>query len=275
MTFGKRLAAAVHDRGPLCAGIDPHPALLEAWDLPIDPQGLARFAAVCVEAFGDVAAVLKPQSAFFERFGSAGIAVLERTIADARAAGALVLLDVKRGDIGSTMAAYATAYLDRMSPLATDAITVSPFVGVGSLQPAFDAAAHNEAGLFVLAATSNPEAPQLQHAIAAGGRSVAQTVIDDVADRNDAQAELGSFGVVVGATITPGTVRLDDFPGPILAPGIGAQGATADDVRNVFGTALPRVLPSVSRELLRHGPVPAALRAAARQLAEEFAFLTG
>jgi orotidine-5'-phosphate decarboxylase len=275
VTFGKRLAAAVHERGPLCAGIDPHPALLEAWDLPIDAQGLARFAGICVEAFGDAVAVVKPQSAFFERFGSAGIAILERTIADARAAGALVLLDVKRSDIGSTMAAYATAYLDRISPLAVDAVTVSPYLGVGSLQAAFDAAAQNDAGLFVLAATSNAEGPQVQHAIAAGGRSVAQTVIDDVAARNVPGGELGSFGIVVGATITPGTVRLENFPGPILAPGIGAQGATADDVRRVFGAALPRVLPSVSRELLRHGRGAGALRAAARQLTEEFAFLNG
>jgi orotidine-5'-phosphate decarboxylase len=275
VSFGKRLGAAREERGPLCVGIDPHPALLEAWGLRADAGGLARFASICVEAFGDVAAVIKPQSAFFERFGSAGVAVLEQTIADARAAGALVLLDVKRGDIGSTMVAYATAYLDQTSALAVDAITASPYLGVGSLQPAFEAAAGNDAGLFVLAATSNPEGPQVQHAAVRDGCSVAQAVVDDVAARNDASDELGSFGVVVGATIEPGTVRLDDFPGPILAPGIGAQGATADDVRQVFGTALPRVLPSVSREVLRRGPQIRALRDAARELAEQFAFLRG
>src|SRR5436305_6416268 len=132
-SFGRRLDAAVDARGSLCVGIDPHAALLESWGLPDDATGLAHFADACVAAFADTAAVIKPQSAFFERFGSAGIAVLERTVAACRAAGALVLLDVKRGDIGSTMAAYAEAYLTPAAPLAVDAITVSPYLGVGAL----------------------------------------------------------------------------------------------------------------------------------------------
>jgi orotidine-5'-phosphate decarboxylase len=99
-TFGQRLDAALDARGSLCVGIDPHAALLDAWGLPDDVAGLAQFAQRCVDALAESAAVIKPQSAFFERFGSAGIAVLERTVADCRAAGALVLLDVKRGDIG-------------------------------------------------------------------------------------------------------------------------------------------------------------------------------
>jgi orotidine-5'-phosphate decarboxylase len=268
VSFGLRLDTALDKRGPLCVGIDPHPGLLEAWGLPDDARGLATFAAVCVEACADTAAVLKPQSAFFERFGSAGIAVLERTIADARAAGALVLLDVKRGDIGSTMSAYANAYLDQ------GAITVSPYLGVGSLEPAFETALGNDAGVFVLAATSNPEGPQVQRA-RTNGRSIAQAVIDDVVGRNPADAALGPFGVVVGATIEPGSVRLDEFPGPILAPGIGAQGANADDVLRVFGAALPHVLPSVSREVLRQGPAPVALRAAVERLIDQFTFLRG
>ena len=273
MSFGKRLAAALDERAPLCVGIDPHPGLLAAWQLPADAGGLARFAQICVAAFADVAAVVKPQSAFFEQFGSAGIAVLERTVTDARAAGALVLLDAKRGDIGSTMSAYAAAYLHQGAPLAVDAITVSPYLGVGALQPAFDAAAANEAGLFVLAATSNPEAPQVQQAAYGEQRTVAQLVIDDVAARNNPRPELGSLGVVVGATVEPGTVRLDGFPGPVLAPGIGAQGGTADDVRRVFGAALPHVLPSVSREVLRQGPDPDALRSAVGRFVDQFAFL--
>lgn len=138
--FGQRLAAAMAARGQLCVGIDPHPALLSAWGLPVSAVGLSRFCDICVEAFGDLAAVVKPQSAFFEAYGSAGIAVLESTIARLRGAGALVLLDVKRGDIGSTMDAYAAAYLSLSSPLAVDAITVSPYLGLGSLAPAFDLA---------------------------------------------------------------------------------------------------------------------------------------
>ena len=273
MTFGKRLTAALDARGSLCVGIDPHGALLEAWGLSDDAAGLARFADICVAAFADRAAVVKPQSAFFERFGAAGIAVLERTVAGAREAGALVLLDVKRGDIGSTMAAYAEAYLDPSAPLAADAITVSPYLGVGSLQPVFDMVDAHGAGAFVLAATSNPEAPQLQHARTSAGMTVAQTVVDEMAARNAGADPLGSLGVVVGATVTPGTVDLDVLHGPILAPGVGAQGGTADDVRGVFGAALPSVIPAVSREVLRHGPDVAALRAAADRLIAEFAFL--
>src|SRR5437764_1658433 len=124
--FGTRLAEAMAARGSLCVGIDPHPGLLADWGLPVDAKGLERFALTAVEAVAGEVPVIKPQSAFFEAYGSAGIAVLERTIDEARQAGALVLLDVKRGDVGSTMAAYAAAYLAAGAPLAADAITVSP-----------------------------------------------------------------------------------------------------------------------------------------------------
>ncbi|MDT4921597.1 MAG: orotidine-5-phosphate decarboxylase [Pseudonocardiales bacterium] len=271
--FGRRLVAALDARGSLCVGIDPHAALLSAWGLSDDADGLARFADVCVEAFADRAAVLKPQSAFFERFGAAGIAVLERTVAAARRAEALVLLDVKRGDIGSTMDAYAQAYLDPSAPLASDAITVSPYLGVDSLQPVFDLVGTHGAGAFVLAATSNPEGPQVQHARTQAGETVAQTVVDAMAARNAGARPLGSLGVVVGATVAPGSVDVDALNGPILAPGVGAQGGSADDVRRVFGAALPSVLPAVSREVLRHGPDVGALRAAVDRLVDEFAFL--
>ncbi|MGH8963043.1 MAG: orotidine-5'-phosphate decarboxylase [Jatrophihabitantaceae bacterium] len=273
--FGARLGAALDERGSLCVGIDPHPALLHAWGLTDDLAGLDAFADTCVEAFGPGAAVVKPQSAFFETYGSAGIAVLERTVAACRAAGALVILDVKRGDIGSTMTAYARAYLDPSSPLAVDAITLSPYLGVGSLQPAFDAIQVYGSGAFVLALTSNPEGPQVQHARTADGRTVAQSVLDEVAGRNAGAAPLGSVGVVVGATIGTAGVDLGRLNGPFLVPGIGAQGGTADDVRRIFGDGLRAVLPSVSREVLRHGPSPAALRSAVEQQHETFAFLRG
>lgn len=273
MSFGARLEAALDTRGSLCVGIDPHPGLLEAWDLPVDAEGIARFADTCVEAFAGRAAVVKPQSAFFERFGSAGIAVLERTLAGLRAAGALALLDVKRGDIGSTMAAYADAYLDPASPLAADAVTVSPYLGVGSLEPAFELAARTGGGVFVLALTSNKEGPQFQHARVADGRLVAQVVVDELGHRNREGDGLGSCGIVMGATIGTSSVDLDGLNGPILAPGVGAQGGTADDVRRIFGGALRNVLPSVSREVLRQGPDISAMRAAVDKLASEFAFL--
>lgn len=273
MSFGARLDAALDARGSLCVGIDPHVSVLESWGLPADVHGLARFADICVEAFSDLAAVVKPQSAFFELFGAQGIAVLEHTVTACRAAGALVVLDVKRGDIGSTMAAYAQAYLEPSSPLAADAITVSPYLGVGSLDPAFDLARHHDAGLFVLALTSNPEGPQLQHVRGADGRSVAQLVVDDLARRNAEARPTGSFGVVVGATIGASVADLGSLNGPFLVPGIGAQGGTADDVRTIFGDGLRYVLPSVSRAALAAGPDVAALRAGVSELVDEFAFL--
>ena len=273
VSFGARLDAALTARGSLCAGIDPHPGLLDAWGLPDSPDGLARFADACVDAFGPTAAVVKPQSAFFETYGSAGIAILERTVAGCRAAGALVVLDVKRGDIGSTMTAYARAYLDPSSSLAADAITLSPFLGVGSLQPAFELADANGGGAFVLALTSNPEGPQVQHARGSDGRTVAETVIAELAERNAGATPLGSFGVVVGATIGSTDVELEKLNGPFLVPGIGAQGGTADDVRRIFGDARRDVVPSVSREVLTAGPDVAALRDAVARQVETFAFL--
>ena len=267
-SFGERLHRNVAARGRLCIGIDPHPALLERWGLRDDVAGLERFARTVVDALADRVAVVKPQSAFFERFGSRGIQVLESTIRQSRESGAIVLLDVKRGDIGSTMAAYAGAYLDPASPLCADAITVSPYLGVGSLQPAFDLAAAHGGGVFVLALTSNPEGAAVQHAVAAGGRTVAQTVIDEISQLNAGAAPLGSLGLVVGATIGDTGHDLSRVNGPLLAPGLGAQGATPAGLRTVFGASLPNVLPSYSREVLGAGPAAAGLRAAAQRVAD-------
>ncbi len=272
-TFGERLRVAMDTRGPLCAGIDPHAQLLAAWGLDDTPAGLERFAMTAVEALAGTVAAIKPQSAFFERHGSAGIAVLERTISSARELGAQVVLDVKRGDIGSTAQAYADAYLDPASPLAADAITASPFLGFGSLDPMLDTAQRHGAGVFVLALTSNPEGPQVQHARTTDGPTVAGTVLAALAERNRGAEPMGSFGAVVGATI--GSTDEDlDIDGPLLVPGIGAQGGTIDSVRRVVGSAASNVLASTSREILQAGPDPAALRDAALRATEVFRGLT-
>ncbi|WP_280486958.1 orotidine-5'-phosphate decarboxylase [Nocardia farcinica] len=269
--FGTRLRAAMDRFGPLCVGIDPHPPLLADWGLTDDAEGLERFAEICVEAFDGTVALVKPQVAFFEAYGSAGIAVLERTIEVLRASGTLVLADAKRGDIGSTMAAYARTWLGD-GPLGSDAVTVSPYLGFGSLDPALELAAAGGRGVFVLAATSNPEGAQVQTAVGAGGRSVAQTMVDEVAARN-AGAEFGSVGVVVGATLTAAP-ELAGLNGPILMPGVGAQGGGPASVRELVpGDLLPAVVPNVSREVLRHGPSVSALRERLAALQEDFAFL--
>ncbi len=251
-TFGARLHDAMHVRGPLCAGIDPHAGLLRAWGLDDDLAGLERFALTAAEALAPRVAVVKPQSAFYERFGSRGIAVLERLIGMCRDAGALVLLDVKRGDIGSTSQAYADAYLDPASPLAVDAVTASPFLGFGSLSPMVEAAQKHDAGLFVLALTSNPEGREVQEA-RVGDATVADVVLDHLRALNEGAEPLGSFGAVIGATIERGSHRLG-INGPVLAPGYGAQGGTVDNLRRIFGDGVRHVLPSTSRELLREGP---------------------
>jgi orotidine-5'-phosphate decarboxylase len=274
MTFGARLREAMDARGPLCAGIDPHPELLDAWGMTDSAVGLERFSLSAVEALAGSVAALKPQSAFFERHGSKGIAVLEKVIAEARGLGAIVLLDVKRGDIGSTAQAYADAYLDPTSPLAVDAITASPFLGFGSLDPMIDTALANDAGVFVLALTSNPEGPEVQHAKTEDGRTVAGSVLDAVASRNAGAEPMGSIGAVVGATIGETRENLE-VNGPLLVPGLGAQGGTPSEVRRIFGAAAGNVLASSSREILRAGPDKASLRAAALSTARALDVLAG
>ncbi|PJN00951.1 orotidine-5'-phosphate decarboxylase [Streptomyces sp. CB01201] len=266
--FGTRLREAMDTRGPLCVGIDPHASLLADWGLNDDIAGLERFTRITVEALADRVAVLKPQSAFFERFGSRGVAVLEKAVEEARAAGALVLMDAKRGDIGSTMAAYAATYLDPAAPLFSDAVTVSPYLGFGSLRPALDLAAKSGSGVFVLALTSNPEGAEVQRSTAADGRPLAQLMLDHMKAENAGASPLGSVGAVVGATLGDAGVDLD-INGPLLAPGIGAQGATPADLPGVFGPAAHNVIPSVSRGVLRHGPDVGALREAAIRYADE------
>jgi orotidine-5'-phosphate decarboxylase len=268
--FGRRLADAVARRGPLCPGIDPHPELLRAWNLTVDTDGLSRFCDVCVAAFADFA-VVKPQVAFFEAYGAAGYAVLERTIGALRSADVLVLADAKRGDIGSTMAAYADAWAGD-SPLAADAVTASPYLGFGSLQPLLDTADAHGRGVFVLAATSNPEGATVQRADA-GGKTVAQSIVDAAAAVNrDALPEPGSVGVVVGATLSD-PPDVSALGGPVLVPGVGAQGGRPEALGGLGGARPGQLLPAVSREVLCAGPDVAALRAAAERFRDAVAYL--
>lgn len=265
-SFGSRLGRAMADRGPLCVGIDPHPALLKAWGLNDDAAGLERFSLTVVEAVGSLAAAVKPQVALYERHGSAGMAVLERTLAAAADAGVLTIADAKRGDIGSTMAAYADAWLRDGSSLAADSVTLSPYLGFESLRPALDLAAEYGRGVFVLALTSNPEGASVQHV--GGTDSVARRIVEAAAGENRRYpGALGSVGLVVGATVGEALVDLqldlEAVRGIILAPGLGAQGATAADLRATFGAAYSQVLGTSSRDILSAGPAVVGLREAA------------
>ena len=292
--FGARLAKTIAARGPLCVGIDPHPDLMQAWGLPVTADGLARFCEICVQAYAGFG-VVKPQVAFFEAYGAAGFAVLERTIAALQSDGVLVLADAKRGDIGSTMAAYAQAWVGE-GPLAADAVTASPYLGFGSLDPLLEVAAAHGRGVFVLAATSNPEGAGVQRAVM-GGRTVAQSVVDAAGAANRAAAGaanraaagaanraaagaanhaagqgFGSVGVVVGGTLdqVPDLSALD---GPVLVPGVGAQGGRPEALAGLGGARAGQLLPAVSREILRAGPGPDAVRAAAERFRDAVAYL--
>lgn len=264
--WGERLREAVARHGRLCVGIDPHPELLKSWGLPVSADGLETFAEICVEAFVGEVALVKPQVAFFEAYGSAGYAVLERTISVLRDAGTPVVADAKRGDIGSTMAAYARSWLGDDTPLAADALTVSPYLGFGSLEPALSLAAAHGRGVFVLARTSNPEGGAIQQSVTAAGVSTAQSIVNESAAVNAGEPDIA--GLVVGATRGHG-LDLSKFSGPILAPGLGAQGATAADLADIFPESRELLLPNTSRGVLRVGPSVEALRDAAMKVRDE------
>lgn len=274
-TFGERLRRAVETHGRVVAGIDPHSSLLEAWSLPDTPEGLREFSRIALAAVAGSVAAIKPQSAFYERHGAAGVAVLEELLAAAREAGVLTILDVKRGDIGSTMGAYAQAHLLPGAPLEADAITLSPYLGVGSLDPAAQLAAEHGKGLFLLALTSNPDGPQVQHARTASDTPVALEIARH-AERigNPGPGEWSSVGLVVGATVR-GAYRelgLDRAAPsvPLLAPGFGAQGAGPAQLPQVFGENAGHVLVSLSRGLLSAGPDEGTLRARAEELRADY-----
>lgn len=261
-SFGTRLGRALATRGPVCAGIDPHAGLLEAWGLPVNVHGLSEFSKRALDGLSEAAAI-KPQSAFFERFGAAGVAVLEDLLQNARERGVITILDVKRGDIGSTMAGYAAAYLPQRAPLEADAITVAPYMGPAAFDETAQLAAEHGKGLFALALTSNPQGATLQRSVGQG-KTVARQVIEWTRAKNeqfDAGQKVGSFGVVIGATIADRTQvvgeALAGYTGPILMPGFGAQGGSV----NAEDAGL-NIVVSSSRAVLKAGPNPADLATA-------------
>jgi orotidine-5'-phosphate decarboxylase len=286
--FGSRLSAAFAERGRLCVGIDPHEFLLDDWGLPRSADGVREFGLRVVDAAAGAAGIVKPQVAFFERYGSAGYAALEEVLATARQSGLLVIADAKRGDIGTSVDAYGAAWLTPGAPLEADALTVSPYLGVGALGSTFDLAHAAGKGVFVLAATSNPEASAIQR------RGVAADVVAEVAEWNAEHAPggqgvgpgggpqagaIGTVGLVLGAT-----VKLADYgiplthpahapASPVLAPGFGHQGAQLADVRHIFGGLAEATIVSESRSILSAGPagIGRAVAERAHEVREAFA----
>jgi orotidine-5'-phosphate decarboxylase len=276
-SFAVRFAAARAKFGPLTWGLDPSADLLERWGFGDNPDGLDRFADFMSETVSGVVGLVKPQSAFYERHGWRGIRTLQRLLADVRSAGLLAVLDVKRGDVGSTNAAYAEAFLAPGAPLEADAVTVHPYLGFGAMD-AFVSRAH-EAGacLLVVTRSTNPEGREVQAAVGRDGLSVEESLLAHIGRINAdlAPGEIGPVGAVVGPAHLDPQLDLAAVNAIFLAPGVGAQGATCADVARTFAACPDRVMPSASRSLLAAGPDRSALRDAAWSLAAELATVLG
>lgn len=270
-TFAARLQQKILEHSPLCVGVDPSAALLKSCNLPNSPEGAFEFGRRVLEAADFRISLLKPQSAFFERFGSAGMKAVEELTSLARSREVLVLLDGKRGDIDTTGAAYAEGYFSATTTLRVDAVTTHVYLGLAALDPFLEIALRAEGGVFVVVRSSNPEGREMQTARMANGETVAQNLCREITLRNRKQAEgLGYIGAVVGATCDDAAETVDALPQSfILAPGVGAQGATMRDVLERMPSARGRVLPNVSRAILANGGAVGDIRTTIRGLQDQ------
>ena len=245
--FGDRLADAVRaKKSAVCVGLDPRwgslPHSIRTGIDPSDRNAIAGatecFCRHVIDAVADYAPVVKPQAAFFEQLGPSGMVVLGSVIQYARKAGLLVLLDGKRGDIGTTAEAYADAYLGESSAWQCDALTVNPYLGDDTLKPFVDSCHSRAAGIFVLVKTSNHGSGFIQDKVFAG-RTVYEQIaalVQQLAEQSVGTTGYGSIGAVVGATYPEQLAKLrSQMPNTwILIPGYGAQGGTATDVAHGF-----------------------------------------
>ena len=261
-SFSKKVESVFSKYGQLCVGLDPHSELLEAEGLPDTVEGARSFSFQLLDQLDDVIGIIKPQVAFYERFGSKGFAVLEEVCSEATKRGFLVIADAKRGDIGSTMSAYAEAWLGKASPFVVDALTVSPYLGTGALSSAISLASERGKGLFVLCATSNAEGKGIQQSTS-NGQTVAAAVANEIEALNrvsaQAKTKFGTAGLVIGATVNLKEYGVDTlntsehYKSLILAPGFGAQGASLSAAKTIFGSNADNVIYTVSRSALRNG----------------------
>jgi orotidine-5'-phosphate decarboxylase len=268
-SFASRLQQRLAEHGPLCVGIDPSASLLKSCGLPDSAEGALAFGRRVLESADYRLSIVKPQSAFFERFGSAGYKAMEEVTALAREHGVLVLLDAKRGDIDSTALAYAESYFGAATRLQVDAITTHPYLGIGALDPMIDFTVKQSGGIFIVVRSSNPEGIELQTARTASGATVAQALCREITERNRklTSEAIGPLGAVVGATCDDAAETVAAMPASfILAPGVGAQGATMEDIRARMPNARGRILASVSRAILANGTSTSEIRTTIREL---------
>ena len=231
----------------MCVGADPHPEILSSWGLEYSIKGLSEFNRFFIDSIPEGLRIVKPQVSLYESFGSRGMAELEKLLISLKDLGIYSIADAKRSDIGSSMKGYASGWLAKDAPFLASALTVSPYLGVGSLSETMDLASRNKKRVFVLVATSNPEAVELQQ----GG--VSKSILEElVAFDRDA------VGVVIGATVDTTTYGLDqllsDTQFPILAPGFGVQGAELSDASRLFALYSQTLIANVSRSVLAGSP---------------------
>jgi orotidine-5'-phosphate decarboxylase len=271
-TFAARFARVRATFGPLAWGFDPSGELLGAWGVGDTADGLDRFADIALGAAVGTVGVVKLQSAFYERHGWRGVRTLQRAIVEARSAGLLVIVDAKRGDVGTTNDAYAEAFLGDDAPLGADALTVHPYLGLAAMGSFISRAHESRSCLLVVTRSSNPEGRSVQSAVDMAGQSVEATLLEEIGDLNAklAPGEVGPIGAVVSPTHMDPRLDLPTARALFLAPGIGAQGATPADVAEVFAACPDRVIPSASRTLLSAGPETSRLQQTAAALADEF-----
>lgn len=242
--FFDRLAAAVRRCGnPVLVGLDPRwqslpPAITPGSDATSRALAYLEFCRGVIDVVAPLVPAVKPQSAFFEQLGPAGMSALSSVIRYARSAGLLVILDAKRNDIGTTAEAYADGMLGAESPWQADALTVTPYLGDDSLQPFVHVAELRDCGIFVLVKTSNPGGALFQDVVADGlpmYRRVAQAV-ERLAENAPGASGYGAVGAVVGATWPEQLAELRAaMPHTwFLIPGYGAQGGAAKDVAHGF-----------------------------------------
>ena len=255
--FADRLVERVRALGPLCVGIDPHPALIPPLFGPAGPEAAASWGLALLERAAGKAAVVKPQAGLFERWGSKGFAALERVCNAAAAHDMLVILDAKRGDIGTTADGYAEGYLGAASSCPCDAITVNPYMGIDTIEPFVKVAEKQNKGVVVLARTSNPGSKDFQSRLIDGQPlylHVARSLLPMIA-RLRGQTGWSGLMLVAGATGPEDAAALREAAGDalFLVPGYGAQGAGAAEAVAGF----------VKRGSLREGGVVNASRSVA------------
>lgn len=261
--FTERFAELARNRSPLCLGIDPSPELLDLWGLPDTPEGVRRFCSVVLEATDDLVTMIKPQIAFFERHGAVGLTELSAVAKQIRDRNSLCTIDAKRGDIANIMEGYSDAFFGVSGGILADAITLNPYLGYEVLQPVIQRARNAGNGVFIVVRSTNPGGRSPQNALLEDGRTVAEDLADEITNQNTAFGEsIGPVGAVLGATLpTDDASIVHRLPRSlILVPGLGAQGADMSDTVSKFGTARGRIVPTLSRGILRHGPDVTRLR---------------